>query len=156
MTRIFCLTTCALALSIGATAFAASHSGEDPAMKARNQHMALYSFNLGTLGAMAKGEAEYDSDLAQAAADRLVALSGMSQAGYYPEGTSSDDSEDSRALPKLFDEMENYTKLTDELHMAAMAMAEGAGNGVEGIQANIGPLGKSCGTCHETYRKPEE
>ncbi|SEM87094.1 c-type cytochrome [Palleronia pelagia] len=125
-------------------------------VKARKQHMQLYGFNLGTLGDMAKGDREYDAALAQAAADRLVALSAMTQAGYYPAGTSSDEMEDSRALPVLFEQMDDYQALTNELNAAAEAMAAVAGDGVEQVQANMQALGQACGACHEDYRKPRE
>ena len=38
------------------------------AVKARQSQMTLYSFNIGLLGGMAKGEIEYDADAAMAAA----------------------------------------------------------------------------------------
>ncbi len=141
--------------NIAGAAFAASHTEQNPAVTARTAHMGLYSFSLGTLGAMVKGETEYDAETAQAAADRLVALSGMDQAGYWPPGTSSDEVE-SRALPALFENRDDYDALTRDLNEASMAMADVAGDGVEAIGGQMKSVGDACGACHEEYRKPED
>ena len=59
---------CATAASVAAVstmALAASHEAELPApVKARQAHMNLYAFNIGVLGGMAKGEIDYDADVA--------------------------------------------------------------------------------------------
>jgi len=63
----------------GAFAGADGHASEEQlkaAMEARQAHMKLYAFHLGTLGGMAKGEVDYDAASAQAAADSIAALSG--------------------------------------------------------------------------------
>ena len=54
------------------TALADGHL--ENAVKARQSVMKLYSFSLGQLGAMAKGEVEYDSAAASAAANNLKAV----------------------------------------------------------------------------------
>ena len=59
--------TIVIAASIATTAFAGGHSStpEEAAMKARKAHMALFSYNLGPLGAMVKEEMPYDAAVAQ-------------------------------------------------------------------------------------------
>jgi cytochrome c556 len=149
-------TTLALACTIalgGSLAFAAAHGG-NPAVKARQAHMQLYSHNLGILGGMAKGEIEYSADAAQAAADNLVALSGLNEASYWVAGTSRDDlGEETRALPGVFapGEVEEHMA---EVHEAAMAVAAVASNGQDALGPVLGPLGQACGSCHEEYRAP--
>ncbi|MGI9248180.1 MAG: cytochrome c, partial [Woeseiaceae bacterium] len=47
-------------------------------IEARQAFMTVYRFNLGILGAMAKGEMEYDAAQASAAANNLLAAANMS------------------------------------------------------------------------------
>ena len=99
MSRLSSVLILACGVAVAGSAFAGGHGG-NPAVTARKAHMQLYSFNLGTLGAMAKGEVEYDADAASAAAGNLAALAALSQRAYWVPGTSSDDLPDeSRALP---------------------------------------------------------
>ena len=74
--------TSALVVATASLAFAGGHEG-NPAVAARKAHMDLYSFNLGMLGAMAKGETEYNADAAKAAAGNLAALAQLNQSAYW-------------------------------------------------------------------------
>ena len=146
-----------LAGVVAATAvYAGSHASVPPAVKARKAHMQLYAHNLGVLGAMAKGEAEYDADAAGAAASNIAALSKLSQNTYWAAGTSSDDVEGSRALPAIWENIPDVIEKAQALTAAADGAAAEAGNGLEALQASMGPLGKACGGCHEDYQKPKE
>ncbi|PZX19940.1 cytochrome c556 [Palleronia aestuarii] len=129
---------------------------DNPNVEARQHHMDLYSYNLSILGAMAKGERDYDAELAGAAASRLHALATLDQTGYWPEGTSSEEIDDSRALPALFENMDDYMNLTEELASAAMEMQNVAGDGAEAIGGQMRALGGSCGSCHEKYRQSDD
>ena len=141
-------------LAIAGTAFAGGHGG-NPAVKARKAHMQLYAFNIGTLGAMAKGEAEYDADAASAAANNLATVATLSQRGYWMPGTSSDDLPDeSRALPAIWESGSKAGEIGASFAEAAAALAAVAGDGKDAMAAAMGPVGKGCRDCHESYRKP--
>ncbi|MDJ0640051.1 MAG: cytochrome c [Paracoccaceae bacterium] len=141
-------------LALSGAAYSGGHGG-NPAVKARKAHMQLYSFNLGTLGAMAKGEVEYDAETASTAANNLAAVSQLSQRGYWLPGTSSDDLPDeSRALPALWQEGSKAGEIGGKFAEAAAALAAVAGDGKDAMAAAMGPVGKACGDCHEAYRKP--
>ena len=144
------------AMAIATTAvFAGSHgaSPEQKAVKARQAHMQLYSYNLGILGAMAKGEMPYSADAAAGAAGDLAAMSMLSQASYWLPGTNSTDIEGSNALAAAWEMYPDIATKGQALATAAMAMKEAAGS-VEGIQGAIGAVGGACGACHKAYRKP--
>ncbi|WP_299694931.1 cytochrome c [uncultured Tateyamaria sp.] len=143
------------AVVAGTIAIAGGHSG-NPAVKARKAHMQLYAHNLGILGSMAKGEAEYDADQAVAAADNLVALATMKQMSYWPAGTSTEDlGEETRTLPVAWDpaNWDDLMAKSAALADSAAAMQTAAGS-LEGVQASIGALGGACGACHKVYRQP--
>jgi cytochrome c556 len=151
-----------LKLSIGTIAaaatatvvFAGGHSSGPPEIKARQSHMQLFSFNLGILGAMAKGEVEYDAEKASAVAKNLATLASLDQSTYWTPGTDSDAVEGTRALPAIWENIPDLIKINTAFAEAATALSETAGDGVEALQAGVGAVGKGCGDCHKPYRKP--
>lgn len=149
----------ALALTLAAAAalpLAALAQDVPPGVKARESHMTLYSFNLGVLGAMAKGDAPYDAELAQLHADALASLAAQPEAGYWPEGTAKGEVPDSRALPAIWAEPEKFAEARTGLASATAILSDAAGGGLEGMQAAFGPTGAACGTCHKAFRAEEE
>ncbi len=148
-----------MAVSAAATAIAESHISDKAlagALKARQSHMQLYAFNLGTLGAMAKGDAEYDSGVAQNAADNLVAMTKISQQGYWLPGTDSDAMENSRALPAIWGADSKAQKHHMGLMDASAALQAVAGSDLAGLQGAMKAVGDACSACHEDYRKPKD
>ena len=146
----------ALIIGTAGASFAGGHGG-NPAVKARKSHMQLYAHNLGVLGGMAKGEVEYNADLASAAAGNLAALTKLNQMSYWTPGTSSDDlPEESRALPAIWEEggFAKAMEIGGALAAAADELAAVAGNGQEAIGPALGPVGRQCGACHEAFQKP--
>ncbi len=140
---------------VASTAIAGGHAGPlDAAMGARQAQMKLYSFNLGILGGMAQGKAEYDAAAASAAASNLAALSTMDQSAMWPQGSDSASLEGSRALPAMWENFPDVIEKGTALATAAAAMNENAGNGLEALQASMGALGGTCGACHKVYRAP--
>ena len=148
----------ALAVSAMATSLVANGHANDKAkqgaVKARKAQMSLYSFNLGALGAMAKGEVDYDAASAQAAADNLAALANLSQAGFWLPGTDSDSMDGTRALPAIWTADSKAGDIGAQLAAAANAMKAAAGTDLASLQAAMGAVGKACSDCHEDYRKP--
>lgn len=125
------------------------------AVKARQGQFNILALNLGVLGGMARGTVEYDAAAAQTAADSLVAISGLSQAAMWPDGTSADDIAETRAKADIWADMADFESKWAALGEAATAMAAAAGSGREGIGPNMGALGGACKNCHDTYRAPE-
>lgn len=137
------------ALSLGGIAFAHAEEDMHPAVVARHAHMQLLAHNIGVLGGMAQGKMDYDAEQAQAAANSLAAVAGLSQQGYWPEGTA----EGTRALPAIWDNMDDYMSKNDDLAMAAAAMADVAGTDLASLQGAMGNLGGTCSACHREYRQ---
>lgn len=149
------LTAAILAATLGlaGAASAESHmSAEDlgKAVNARQSVMQLYAFNLGKLGDMAKGTVEYNADAAKAAAGNLVKLASQNQMAYWPMGSAEGEVEGSKALPAIWESMDDVGAKSQALVDAAMT-AEEAGD-LEALQAAMGGLGGACGACHKAYR----
>lgn len=137
------------------TVLADGHSAAlEKAIKARKGLMQVYSFTLSGLGAMAKGEKEYDAKLAAELAGALQTAGKTSIGAMWPQGS------DSTAMPgKTRAKKEawtTYPKVAEAQKAflaAADALAAGAGNGKDGLGALVGAVGKSCGGCHKPFRE---
>lgn len=151
------LTSLSLAALIAATLAAPAIAQDDknPAIKARTAVMQLYGFSLGTLGAMAKGQVDYDADAATKAANNLVALTQLDQSAMWPQGSDSDSDANSRALPAIWANFPDVGAKGKALADAAVTMQSSAGQGLEALQGAMGGLGGACSACHKAYRKPK-
>ncbi|SNR99828.1 c-type cytochrome [Antarctobacter heliothermus] len=125
------------------------------AVKARQGQFNIMALNLGILGGMARGTVDYDADAAQAAADSLVAVSMVSQPALWPEGTDSMSIDGTRAMPAIWENIDDVMAKWAGFGEAATAMAAVAGTGKDAIGPNMGALGAACKACHDTYRAPE-
>ena len=142
-------------VAVGLLPTAALADAIEDAIKARKALMQVNAFSLGILGAMAKGERDYDAELAGTLAENLHALSLIKQAEMWPEGSANDNpalKDKTRALPAAWTTypavVEKHQAWTD----ASAELAAVAGDGLEALQSKIGPLGKSCGGCHDDFR----
>jgi cytochrome c556 len=127
----------------------------EDAIKARQASMRLNAFTLGMRGAMAKGERSYDPELASALANDLQALASLSNAEMWPEGSSNEAlglADKTRALPAIWTTFPEVVEKHDVWEEATVQLSAVAGDGLEALQANIGPVGQGCGGCHETFR----
>ena len=146
--RLTAATTLLCAVSLPAQA-------EDPfetEIAARQGLMQVYKYNIGILAAMAKGEAEYDAEAAQKAADNIKLVTMMDNSGLWAQGSDSESVEGSKAKPELWSTYPKVADYSKETASAATLMADNAGQGLDALKANIGPLGKSCKTCHDDFR----
>ncbi len=151
--RRFVITATAAALATATVAIAGGHGG-NPAVKARNAHMGLYSFNLGMLGDMAKGTTEYDAAAASTAASQLAALAAFDQSAYWEEGTIQGEVDGSRAKAEIWSDAAGWAAKQELMKTASASLAEVAGNGLEALQGGVAGVGEACGACHKAYRGP--
>ncbi|WP_171169642.1 cytochrome c [Ruegeria sp. HKCCA0370] len=143
-------------LSVAIIGSAIAHESENPAVKARTSIMQLYSFNLGTLGGMAKGEVEYDAEAATRAANNLVVLTQIDQAAMWPAGSDNASDPSTRALPAIWENFPDVSAKGQAMAEAAVAMQAAAGQDVDALKAAMGDLGGSCSACHKAYRAPKD
>ncbi|MDH3264370.1 MAG: cytochrome c [Paracoccaceae bacterium] len=134
---------------------ALAQSAVEGAIKARKAHMQLQAFNLGPLGAMAKGEMPYDAAQASAAAGNLAALVSMNMGRYFPEGSAQGQAEGTRALPAIWENGEDVMAKVAALNEAVTALNATAGTDLASLQGAMGAVGEACGACHKAYRAPE-
>ncbi len=125
----------------------------DDAIKARRGFFTLLGANIGPLGAMAKGEMEYDAAQAQLHADNLGQMAGYNPLPHFPAGSANADrAGKTRALPKIWSDLDDFqTKFTDFTSAVTNIKAE-AGKGREALGPAVGKLGGTCKACHDNYR----
>jgi len=151
-TRLYLLLLCLTPLS---SAFAA----DDPlkkAIKARQGEMQLRSFNAGPLFGMAKGDIDYDANLAAKLAGNLKLLLDLDTSRHWPQGSDLDNYfGDTTSLPKIWT---TYPEILDYRKKYATAVNEldaVAGDGVDALRSKVSALGKSCKGCHDEFREKQ-
>lgn len=140
---------------VAGSLLAASHAEKNPAVEARKSLMQLIAFNLGPIGAMAKGDMPYDAETATTAANNLLTLSRVEIGPMFPEGTDNFSRDDTRALPEIWDDMDGFDAHKADLTAAAEAMVTAAGTDLASLQGAMKALGGACGGCHKDFRQPE-
>ena len=153
------LAAAGLIFSLSAGVVLADNHANNPfaaGIKARQALMQVQAFNIGILGAMAKGEAEYDAEAATQAATNLVLAASIHQPQAWAPGSDNSAVEGTRALPALWQNFPDVGEKSAELLAAAEAMQAVAGNGQQAVGGAIGRLGRACGACHEDYREARD
>jgi len=140
---------------IATAGFAASHSSKssNAAVVARHAQMQMIGYHTGLLGAIAKGEAEYDAGTVKAAAANLNALAKMNGATLWIEGTAQGQVDGSRAKAEIWSDPAGFAGKFAALEKASMDMMN-AGDAAA-VGAGMAGIGGACKGCHETYRGPK-
>lgn len=136
----------ALVLGVGAV------SAQQDIVKDRQAQMKATGRALGgTLSAMAKGDKPYDQAAVDAAfttltetATKLPALFPDSTKGL-KEGTEYSTS------PKVWDDKAGFASHIADFSKA-VSETKAKVKDLDSLKANVGAIGKQCGSCHETYR----
>ena len=150
------VTSLAVALALVVTAGPSIAEEFKKEVNARKSLMQVYAFNIGILGAMAKGKMPYDADVASAAADNLYAAVSMKNPTMWPKGSGNDAlGKKTRAKPEIWTTYPKVSEKSKEMKDAAARMASVAGNGLDAVQANMKALGEGCKGCHKPFRAPK-
>ena len=154
MKHLTLIAATATATALAATGFADSHEEMPGEIVARHGQMQIMALNLGVIGNMARGNTDYDADAAQAAADNLVAISGVSQDLLWPDSTS--DHPASHALPTVWTDRDGFFAAWDDFGEGAAQLQAVAGDGMDAMRAGLGAVGRTCGGCHDDYRMSDD
>lgn len=155
MANLRILAASAAILSIGVGAAALAQQDYSAQLAARQGQFRIMALNIGIVGNMARGNTEYDAAMAQLAADNLVAISTVNQTPHWPEGSDNMAIDNTRALPAIWDNQDDFLSKWQAFGAAAQGLQAVAGDGLEALQAAVGPVGGACGACHDDYRQPQ-
>ncbi|PWE30922.1 c-type cytochrome [Pararhodobacter marinus] len=149
------LSAAAIAAATLLPGLAQAQEATDPNVTARHAMMQLYAYNLGVLGGMAQARIEYDPELATEAATAIYHVSMAHADRMWPEGTEAGATEDSRALPAIWENRAEFDAAAEALTAAAESAMGTVGTDLASLQAGVGGIGQSCSGCHRTFRQPE-
>ena len=144
--------TAGLALSALLAAGPAVAQSIEDTVAARQGQFKLLSLNLGPLVGMAQGNMEYDSEVAQAAADNLVRIAGTDQRFNWPEGSDNASIDGTRALPAIWEDFEDFVAKLEGLRSGVADMQDAAGTDLAALQGALGGVAGACQACHQSYR----
>ena len=121
------------------------------ATETRQSVLKVVGWNIGPLGAMARGLVPYDADLVARNAERIAWMSSM-----IPDAFRADTREhavETEALPVIWENYARFEELAANAQASAERLAEVAASGDEaaGKQA-IGALIDDCRACHNDFR----
>jgi cytochrome c556 len=142
----------AAAAVLSASVIAAyAHSGATGVVMERMELMKSIQDHMKIVGEMILGKREFDAE--------SVKTAGQTIAGHaeeiphkFPEGSIEGPSE---ATHTIWEEWDTFVKLTEELKVTALAMADAAETAVDetAIRPHFAAVGKTCLACHEDFRK---
>ncbi|MBR3369874.1 MAG: cytochrome c [Rhodobacteraceae bacterium] len=125
---------------------------DHPEIGQRQGQFNLIVHNFAVLGGMAQGRVDYDATLAQTAADNLFHITRHDQSRLWPEGTDAQSVDSTRALPAIWENLDDFVSKFADLQMAAENVQTVAGDGLDALRPAVGALGGACQACHQTYR----
>ena len=108
------------------------------------------------LGMMAKGKVDLP------AADRLAHARSLHEAaralpGWFPAGTGPDAKLETEALAPIWTDRAGFEKAAGDFEAAAANLVAKAEAGdADAFKAAFGGVGKTCGGCHDGFRKKDE
>lgn len=149
---LICLT---LAFSVAAaTPWVFAHSGASGVTKERMDVMKGMADAMKIMGAMFKGETTFDPTVVAEKAG-FLARHAATIPEMTPEGSNDHPSE---ALPVIWEAWDDYVADARALEEESARLIEIARNGADQTAAReqYVKLGKTCGTCHDRFRKPKE
>ena len=124
-------------------------AGGGDAIKLRQAVMTSIGAHMGALGAMAKGKVAV-SQQAKWHAGALIELSGIASQ-LFPAGSGTGET---GALPVIWENTAKFQQVLADFQAATPQLMTAAESGDAGqIGAALGAVGKTCGGCHETFRK---
>ena len=142
----------AVGLTLALTASAADDPNEK-VIKSRRAVMSLQSWYAGPLFQMAKGDMEYDAEMAGNYAAHLNIIANLDGGAMWPPGTDNGAyAGKTRALPEIWSTYPAVGEKDQALKDAAAALAGVAGDGLDALRSNIGAVGKACKGCHDDFR----
>lgn len=147
MKQFVCGLAIAATLALGVTAVLAQQNPID----ARKAMMKANGREAGVVTRMVRGTDPYDAAKVTAAF-AVFADTAAKYASLFPDNSKEGDT---RATPAVWTEK---AKFEAELAKFGKDVADGkakATANLDGLKEAMGPIGRDCGSCHETFRKPQ-
>lgn len=138
------------AACIASPALAQFAKAED-AIKYRQSALFVMQQNFSRVAAMAAGKAPFD---AKVAAESATVAEFTSKLPWVAFGDGTDKGRENRAKSEIWTDKAKFNEYADKMQVeiAKLNVAAKTGN-LDTIKAAVGPVGSSCKTCHDAFRK---
>lgn len=136
-----------VSLTISSVAFA--HSGvKDKNVKERMMVMKEMAGNTKIIGQMLKGKTSFDANQVKLALERISALSLETPKVFTINATDPK----SEAMPNIWDEFDEFTKLSKDLAETSIVLANSVSI-IEDLRPALKKVSSGCKACHSRYRE---
>ena len=116
-------------------------------MKAIGNHISIIAANL-------KGKVSISEDILPHSKSILLTLSSINISKTFPENSGLNNSSNTKSLEKIWTEKDLFSNAMKESVQKAENLVLAAESGdKKNIAKNLGALGKTCGSCHNKFRK---
>ncbi len=141
----------ALTLALVSAPLALAHSSKEEPMQAyRQSYWAIVAMNFGPIGAMLKGEMEWDDEKVAAFANNVAGMATVDVTRAYGPGT---DKGMTRAKPEIWENTDDFLEKYGNFKTAAAGLATAAQTGDKAtIGAAFKETGGACKACHDEYK----
>jgi cytochrome c556 len=142
----------ATAAILSATILSAyAHGGATGVVMERMMIMKSIQNHMKVVGEMVQGKRNFTAETVKVAG-KSIADHADEIPHKFPKGSIEEPSE---ATHSIWQDWEKFMKLTEELKVTALAMADAAGNANDAsvIRPHFADVGKTCSACHEDFRK---
>ncbi len=153
------LKTVIVAASLACAATAYAQVKPEDAIRARQSIMRVVALNFGPLAQMAQDKIPYNKDVFVANALRLESLWAMNPARFFAAGSEnavpgSKIAGFTDVRPEIWSQPDKFKSAFDKAGGAIAELAKAARSGDEkAMKTAAGALGKTCGGCHDDFRK---
>lgn len=115
----------------------------------RQQMMKKIGGAMGALAGIAKGEKPYDAEVVKASLATMTEVT-KTFPDQFPAGTET--GAETEASPKIWQNMDDFKAKAAALGKQAETVLAQLPADQAAVASAIGPIGKSCASCHESYR----
>lgn len=139
---------------VATTAVADSHEGATGIVAVRHGAMSAFGGHTSAIKAIIQDTPEQISLIPVYA--RSIAESATQVPDLFPEGSTSEQSD---ALPVIWERWDEFTAISEDLNRLAGELATVAENGgsQQEVMAAFATMGKEgCGSCHDTFRAEDD
>jgi cytochrome c556 len=144
------LAAVAVAGIVTALPAAAQFAKPEDAVKYRQSAMALQGATLGRVFAMANGRVPFDAKVA-AENIEIIAMLNKLQFTAFTDGTEVGNT---KAKPIVWTQKDKFAaEVKKNQEAVAKLVAAGKTGSLDEIKAAVGPVGQSCKSCHDEFRK---
>lgn len=153
--HLISLAAAALALALVTPAIAQQQgpSKAEQMIKYRQAGFGWLAYNIGPIGAMAKGTIPFDAKVVERNAATMAAIAPRLLEGF-PEGSGSGARTEAR--PEIWTDMADFRAKMGDLERATADLAVASRSGdMKVIGPALGKVGGACKSCHDKFKKKD-